>query len=1009
MKNRYSKLLEEMTDEGRNAFRVIAAFLSAVIVVGSFIAFQTLRNPSWQLWTEMVAVGILLALTITALTFARRGRHEAAVWLTFVPWLIVLIVTSAMISGLGVVLLISAVTIISLIAGQTLPSRQATALAITGVTLGIVTLLVDLFIPTERIVIAGFQTVVYVLLAVLLPVFGYTIFRQFRNYSMRTKLMIGVISLAAVSVGILAFVNYTNARSNLEKSAGDNLKSIANSQADAISNFLRQETHLLQSFDLSKVVQDRVDQVNAAYGPDQAVNLQQIQLLDKQWRTADAANNNNAPIVSQALNSEVASELTEFQETFPENAEVFVTDKYGALVAATNRTSDYYQADEAWWQAAYNNGKGAVYFGQPEFDDSSKTFGIILAVPLVAHGTNEVTGVMRTTLKLDGMLNVLGAKLLNGTTHTDLYLPNNQTLAPEESIQVLRPSDPQALAYISALITDKTYDTFILDGVASVVSAAPVILKDSDETQAAIKNLNWLLIVDQSQADNLAPVTQQTRVILLIALLILVVAVVLSIFLAQTLTNPIVRLTAVASEIAGGNLAVQAQVDSKDEIGILATTFNKMSAQLKNTLDGLEQTVADRTKELESAREIMTKRAVELQSVAEISTQASVATSIDEMLQTVVDLTKSSYNLYHAHIYLLDATRTNLVLSAGAGEVGARMVREKRSIPLDHQRSLVARAARAGKGAISNDVTQEPDFLPNPLLPDTKSEMAIPISVGGSVLGILDIQADYINRFTDEDIALKTTLAQQVATSLENLRQYQISQKVARELGVVASVSTATATITDANHLLQEVVDRTKEAFNLYHVHIYLLNDAGDTLELAAGAGTVGKQMVSEGRQISLNSEKSLVARAARTRIGAVVNDVRADADFLPHPLLPETRSEQAVPMIVGDKVLGVLDVQSEQLNRFTEIDVNINTTLASQVAVALQNARTFSQAQGQTKRETMLNAIGQKIQSATSVEAVLQIAARELGRALDAPLTIAQLGMGIKEGGHGHGNGNDS
>lgn len=165
--------------------------------------------------------------------------------------------------------------------------------------------------------------------------------------------------------------------------------------------------------------------------------------------------------------------------------------------------------------------------------------------------------------------------------------------------------------------------------------------------------------------------------------------------------------------------------------------------------------------------------------------------------------------------------------------------------------------------------------------------------------------------------------------------------------------------------------------------------------------------MVSEGRQIPLNSEKSLVARAARTRVGAAVNDVSADPDFLPHPLLPETRSEQAVPMIVGDKVLGVLDVQSEQLNRFTEIDININTTLAAQVAVALQNARTFAQAQDQAQRESMLNTINQKIQSATSVEAVLQIAARELGRALDAPLTIAQLGMGAKAGANGNGNGN--
>jgi GAF domain-containing protein len=152
--------------------------------------------------------------------------------------------------------------------------------------------------------------------------------------------------------------------------------------------------------------------------------------------------------------------------------------------------------------------------------------------------------------------------------------------------------------------------------------------------------------------------------------------------------------------------------------------------------------------------------------------------------------------------------------------------------------------------------------------------------------------------------------------------------------------------------------------------------------------------MVSEGRQIPLDSEKSLVARAARNGKGQVVNDVTADPDFLPHPLLPDTKSEQAVPMIVAGNVIGVLDVQSELFNRFTEIDVNINTTLAAQTAVALQNARTYSQAQRQAQRESALNVISQKIQSATTVEAVLQIAARELGHALGAPMTIAQLSM---------------
>lgn len=224
--------------------------------------------------------------------------------------------------------------------------------------------------------------------------------------------------------------------------------------------------------------------------------------------------------------------------------------------------------------------------------------------------------------------------------------------------------------------------------------------------------------------------------------------------------------------------------------------------------------------------------------------------------------------------------------------------------------------------------------------------------------------------------------------------------KRATELELAARVSTAAATIIDSDRLLQEVVDLTKQSFGLYHAHIYLLNEAGDTLQLRSGAGEVGRKMVAEGRFIPLNREQSLVARAARTRAGVIVNDVHGDPDFLPHPLLPETRSELAVPMIVGDKVIGVFDVQSDLVDHFTDEDVRIQTTLAAQVAVAIQNASTYSRAQQQAERETALNMIGQKIQTATSVEAVLQIAARELGRALNAPLTIAQLGLKDKKNG---------
>ncbi|MCB8946341.1 MAG: GAF domain-containing protein [Ardenticatenaceae bacterium] len=171
-----------------------------------------------------------------------------------------------------------------------------------------------------------------------------------------------------------------------------------------------------------------------------------------------------------------------------------------------------------------------------------------------------------------------------------------------------------------------------------------------------------------------------------------------------------------------------------------------------------------------------------------------------------------------------------------------------------------------------------------------------------------------------------------------------ILARQATELETVMELATIIATISEPNTMLQTVVDLTKRNFHLYHAHIYLLNQVGDTLELTAGADEAGRTMTAQKHAIPLNREQSLVARAARTRQAVVVNDVTQNPDFLPNLLLPDTTAELAVPVIVGETLLGVLDVQSEQVNYFTEEEIRIQTILAAQIGVALQNARASEQ-----------------------------------------------------------------
>ncbi|HEX3049876.1 MAG TPA: GAF domain-containing protein, partial [Aggregatilineaceae bacterium] len=364
------------------------------------------------------------------------------------------------------------------------------------------------------------------------------------------------------------------------------------------------------------------------------------------------------------------------------------------------------------------------------------------------------------------------------------------------------------------------------------------------------------------------------------------------------------------------------------------------------------------------AEEEIRKRAVQLETVAQVTAQATSTLDLETLLWNVSDLTKEAFGLYHAHIYLLDEAGEYLKLAAGAGEAGRLMVGSEHAILASNERSLVARAARTRTSVMENDVAAIPDFLPNPLLPQTRSELAVPLISGDHVIGVRDVQADQPSFFSEQDQRIQETLAGQIAAAVVNAQLFaeqsaaeEEIRKRAIQLETVAQVTAQATSTLDLEALLWNVINLAKDAFGLYHTHIYLLDEAGEYLKLAAGAGDVGRMMVRSAHRILASNERSLVARAARTRISVMENDVAAAPNFLPNPLLPRTRSELAVPLISGERVIGVLDVQADQPNFFSEQDQRIQETLAGQIAGAVVNAQLFAE-QGAAEEEIRKRAI---------------------------------------------------
>jgi PAS domain S-box-containing protein len=374
--------------------------------------------------------------------------------------------------------------------------------------------------------------------------------------------------------------------------------------------------------------------------------------------------------------------------------------------------------------------------------------------------------------------------------------------------------------------------------------------------------------------------------------------------------------------------------------------------ELQNLSTALEQRVAERTKALTS--------------VAEISTATSTILDIDKLLQQVVDLAKERFGLYHAHIYLLNETDNTLVLTSGAGEIGRQMVAEKRSIPFDREQSLVARAARERKGVTVNDVTQAPDFLPHPLLPNTRAELAVPMMVGDQVLGVFDVQSEVVGRFTEADIAVQTTLASQVASAVQNARSYTEIQHNQVLLSEALSIS----------RLGNWEYDVYKDLFT-FNDHFYSI--------FRTSVDKVGGYKIS-----SADYARNFVHPEDAALVGSEIQRVMESKErhF-------STALEHRI--IFADGEVGYIAVR---LNVERDEDGKIIRWTGANQDITERKRLEQLTAQRARQQET-LNLITQKIQGTATIEAALQIAARELGHALGTKSTLVMLESAALTGEH--------
>lgn len=556
----------------------------------------------------------------------------------------------------------------------------------------------------------------------------------------------------------------------------------------------------------------------------------------------------------------------------------------------------------------------SIYYSPISKDAKTGKAFMTIAIPLYIPRSTNLSGVLIARIRLDIIGNTIGRAQVG----------ENQTV-------YLTDSNGNVLAH-----QDRTLN----------ISGMQIQLPRSVTTQIGINNDNAILspakiqLGDQTLyivAEKPAAIALQIAYTILttiavVSLLALAVAGALGYLAIRQIVVPIEGLASLAGRVAEGDLTQKASITHRDEIGILAKAFNSMTTQLLSLIGSLEQRVEERTSELE-------ERANQLEAISSVARSTASIQNLEELLPSITRLVSERFDYYHAGIFLLDKEKEFAILRAANSEGGKRMLERQHKLKLDSQ-SIVGFVTSRGEPRIALDVGADAVFFNNPDLPDTRSEMALPLRVGGNVIGALDVQSRQPNAFTEEDVSILSTLADQVAIAIENARLFSNAR---------------------------EALKLSEETFKQYVTR--------EWSSFTRGIRTLGYRF------------DGVHTRPIDTKnIGAKTNGAQQTGNT---PYNTDA-SEISIPIRLRGKIIGMFDVKSKRRNRkWTPDDIALLEAAAERTAIALENARLVESSQMRASREHTIGEISTRIGTANDMDAIMQTVVEELGRKIGSAMEV--------------------
>jgi len=361
-----------------------------------------------------------------------------------------------------------------------------------------------------------------------------------------------------------------------------------------------------------------------------------------------------------------------------------------------------------------------------------------------------------------------------------------------------------------------------------------------------------------------------------------------------------------------------------------------------------------------------------LATLAEMGQEVNASLDLDEVLTKSAALIKKHIDYEMFGVLLMDDNGSYLRHRFAIGYPPG--LAENLEIPIGQ--GITGTAARTGHPVRVSDVSEDPRYIN--AIDSVRSELAVPLIFRGKVVGVLDIQSRHLDYFTRDQQNILSVLANRLAVAIENARLFQQVRAQAEALLVLNEVSREVSSILDVEEVLRRAAELVKRVINYQILSLMLYDEEQQVfrhrIDVKHGQRVQGKLRVA--------ATEGIVGAAATLREPVVVPDVTADLRYL--MVNPETRSELAIPMIYKGKVIGVLDLESPQLNYFTPDHVQTLSILAANLAVSIENARLYEQvAQGEARLERDLQAAkriqGALLRAVPTEDYGLEIAARYL------------------------------